>query len=62
MKVEVNVIEILKGAEVNGNKIRITQKLDRNIYQKINKILLGFGGKWNSKEKAHIFEKDITEM
>lgn len=62
MKVEVNVIEILKGAEVNGNKIRITQKLDRNIYQKINKILLGFGGKWNSKEKAHIFEKDITDI
>ena len=62
MKVDFDVIEILKGAETDGNKLRITQRLDRMMYQKVNKIIAGLGGKWSAKEKAHIFEKDIGEI
>ena len=62
MKVDADVIEILKSVETDGNKLRITQKLDRTIYQKVNKTLSGLGGKWSSKEKAHIFEKDVSEI
>lgn len=62
MKAETDVIEILKGAEVNGNKIRITQKLDRAMYQKVNRTLTGIGGRWSTKEKAHVFEKDVSEI
>ena len=62
MKVDFDVIEILKGAEADGNKLRITQRLDRAMYQKVNKTIAGLGGKWSAKEKAHIFEKDIGEI
>lgn len=62
MKVDADVIEVLKGAEIDGNKIRITQRLDRTMYQKVNKTISGIGGKWNTKEKAHIFEKDVSEI
>lgn len=62
MKVDADVIEILKGVETDGNKLRITQRLDRTVYQKVNKTLSGLGGKWSSKEKAHIFEKDVSEI
>lgn len=62
MKVDFDVIEILKGAEVDGNKLRITQRLDRAMYQKVNKTIAGLGGKWSAREKAHIFEKDIEEI
>lgn len=59
MKVDSDVIEILKNAETDGNKLSITQRLSRDMYQKVNKTLSGLGGKYNSKKKAHIFEKDI---
>lgn len=62
MKVEADVIEVLKGVETVGNMLRITQKLDRTMYQKVNKTLTGLGGKWSSKEKAHVFEKDVSEI
>lgn len=62
MKVDSDVIEILKGAEADGNRLRITQRLDRAMYQKVNKTIAGLGGKWSAKEKAHIFEKDIGEI
>lgn len=62
MKVDFDVIEILKGAEADGNKLRITQRLDRAMYQKVNKTIAGLGGKWSAREKAHIFEKDIEEI
>ena len=52
MKVDFDVIEILKGAEADGNKLRITQRLDRAMYQKVNKTIAGLGGKWSAKEKA----------
>ncbi len=62
MKVEPDVIEVLKGVETEGSRLRITQKLDRAMYQKVNKTLAGLGGKWSSREKAHIFEKDVSEI
>lgn len=62
MKVDFDVIEILKGAEADGNRLRITRRLDRAMYQKVNKTIAGLGGKWSAKEKAHIFEKDIGEI
>ena len=62
MKVEADVIEVLKGVEMDGNRLHITQKLDRTMYQKVNKTLSGLGGKWNSREKAHVFEKDVSEI
>ena len=62
MKVDADVIEILKGVESDGNKVRIIQKLDRTMYQKVNKTLVGLGGKWSSKEKAHVFEKNVSEI
>jgi len=62
LKVDSDVIEILKGAEIDGNRLRITQRLDRAMYQKVNKTIAGLGGKWSAKEKAHIFEKDVEEI
>lgn len=62
MKVDLDVIEVLKGVETEGNKLRITQKLDRAMYQKVNKTLTGIGGKWSSREKAHVFEKDVAKI
>lgn len=61
MKVEKEIVEILKNADVSGNTVRIKDKLDRTTYKAVNDVLAGLGGKWSSKMKAHVFEKDIGE-
>lgn len=62
MKIKTEIIEVLKSAEIDGNKLRITAKLDRGTYQETNKVLTALGGKWRSSAKAHIFEKDIADI
>lgn len=37
---------------------RITEQLDRDMYQRTNKALEAMSGKWNRKLKGHLFEKD----
>lgn len=33
-------------------------QLDRKLYVSVNKALEAMGGKWNKKEKGHVFEED----
>lgn len=52
------VREILATAEVDGLHVRLTVQLDRNEYVQVNKILEALGGKWNRRERAHVFTAD----
>ena len=61
-KIKEDIIKILASAEVEGNKLILTGELDRNTYQAVNKVLVAIGGKWNTKEKAHIFKTDIEDI
>jgi predicted RNA methylase len=54
--VEEDALRVLSGCQVDGNQVLITSgQLDRALYVKVDKVLKGLGGKWNSKAKAHIF-------
>lgn len=44
MKIEDNVLAILSTAETEGNALRLTAQLDRNMYVKVNKVLEAAGG------------------
>ncbi len=61
--VDEEVIEILKKGFIKGNVYYLPSiKLERNLYEKVNKVLLAMGAKWNRKEQGHIFEYDIASM
>lgn len=45
----------LSRAEVDGLTVRITEQLDRKLYVEVDKALQALGGKWNRKQKAHVF-------
>lgn len=62
MKIDKSIIDIFAAAEVNGNQLKLTAQLDRQTYQKINKVLTAIGGKWNSSKKAHIFKEPVEEI
>lgn len=58
MQVATDVLAVLSRAQMNGNALKIDEQLDRNMYQRTNKVLEAAGGKWNRKAQAHIFDDD----
>lgn len=58
-KLDDEVIRALSSMEINGNKARLNGQLSRSIYTRTNKALEAIGGKWISKEKAHVFGEGV---
>lgn len=58
MQVATDVLAVLSRAQMNGNALKIDEQLDRNMYQRTNKVLEAAGGKWNRKAQAHLFDDD----
>lgn len=59
MKIEQSTLDVLGNARIEDNKLFLVGQLARHDYMSVNKVLEAAGGKWNRKEKAHIFEEDI---
>lgn len=60
--VDEETINILKNGFIKDNVFFLTDnKLDREIYNKVDKVLNALGARWNSKLKGHSFEYDIKE-
>ena len=56
------VADILSRTTVSGTLLCLPdEKLDRGLYEKVNKVLVSLGGKWNTKKKGHVFDSDPTE-
>lgn len=51
-------LAVLALCETDGNKLRITTQLDRKLYTAVNKALVAAGGKWNTRQQAHLFPGD----
>lgn len=62
MKIAENVLDILSKCAVSGNTLFLPdEQLDRKIYEAVNKCLVHIGGKWNRKEKGHVFDYEPSE-
>lgn len=61
-QIDIEVLRVLASLNIEDNEVRITEDLDRKLYLSVNKVLTRIGGKWNRKAKAHIFEKNPTEL
>ena len=56
-----DVMTVLSAAEISGSCLKLTGKLDRNLYVETNKVLDAAGGKWNRSAGAHVFDGDAAE-
>ena len=55
-EIEAEVLAVVLRCSAEGNKLRLPdEQLDRDLYLRVNKVLAAEGGKWNRKEKAHVF-------
>ncbi len=63
IKIDKDVINVLANSIIEENKLFLPQEqLERNLYLAVDKILKATGGKWNRKEKAHLFSKDVKDI
>lgn len=63
IELEDDVIEILKEGYIEGNLFFLPKgQLERMLYERVNKVLVAMGAKWDKKLKAHKFEYDISVM
>lgn len=49
----------LSNLEIEGDRVRIVERLDRAAYTRVNAVLETLGGKWNKKAKAHLFAPEV---
>ena len=62
-KISEAAIEVLSKVVVNDNKLAIVGgQLDRKLYLEVNEVLESMGGKWNKKEKVHIFDGNPSDV
>ena len=61
VQIDDQVKDVLQGAQVEGNLIRITQQLDRDLYVRVNKVLEALGGKWNRGMRGHVFAEPAAD-
>jgi predicted RNA methylase len=60
LKFDNDTLDVLRDLQwdPDGRGAKITQQLDRKLYEKVNKALTLMGGKWYSKAKVHLFDTD----
>jgi len=57
-----DVLAVLSAGCIDGKLFFLPDRqLDRKLYEAVNKVLDALGGKWNRKEKAHVFATDCTD-
>lgn len=58
-----SAVEVLAAARVEGNAVFLPGgQLERKLYESVNQALELLGGKWNRKQRAHLFEEDPTDI
>ena len=61
-RIDEETLAILSRVTVSGCNVHLTcGQLDRKQYQAVNEVLENIGGKWNRKEKAHVYSEDPTD-
>ena len=61
MKVSSDVLNILAKAITTDNSLELVGELDRATYVKVDKVIKAMGGKWNKKNKKHLFSVHVPD-
>lgn len=62
MQVSANILEIIRNSTTEGPRLMLPGvQLDRKTYVAVNEALTLAGGRWVSKQKAHVFDGDAAE-
>lgn len=61
--IDPEVLDVLRRCNFNGNDLLLPpETLERKLYLKTNKVVEALGGRWNRKQRAHVFPSDAAEI
>lgn len=60
--IDEEVIGILEAGELRDGKYYLRGQLERKMYEAVNKALVLMGGKWNKSAKAHVFDRNPSDI
>ncbi|MFB7742526.1 hypothetical protein [Streptomyces sp. NPDC056132] len=61
MKIDPDVLDVIRAATVDGPALHLNGLLDRKLYERVNLALHAVGGVWHRHRKAHIFPGDAAD-
>ncbi|MGW6238407.1 hypothetical protein [Streptomyces sp. NPDC055094] len=61
MKIDPDVLEVLRTASADGTALRLNGQLERKLYERVNLALHAVGGVWHRYKRAHIFTIDAAD-
>ncbi len=63
MKIDNDVSNVLGNSVVDNNKVYLPKgQLERGLYLRVDKVLKAINGKWDRKEKAHVFTESPSDI
>ncbi|MXM62103.1 SAM-dependent methyltransferase [Streptomyces sp. HUCO-GS316] len=61
MKIDPDILEVIRAATVEGQALRLAGELDRKLYERTNLVLNAVGGTWNRYQRAHLFPGEAAD-
>lgn len=62
LNIDKETMTVLRSSEVTASSVKLPPgQLARPLYEKVNKVLVTAGGKWNRSAQAHVFTDDPRE-
>lgn len=61
-KISDDVRDVLARSTITATSVTLPEQLEPALYRQVNKALMGAGGKWDRKAKAHVFDRDPREV
>ena len=63
VRIDLEAMKVLERCRVDGDKVFLPdERLDRKLYEQVNKALTAMGGKWNRGAKAHVFPDSPEDL
>lgn len=63
MRISNDVTNVLANSRIEDNKLFLPEgQLERKLYMAVDKVLKAIKGKWNRKEKAHVFDSSPSDI
>lgn len=59
VEIDDEVRDVLERSTITATSLTLpNEQLERPLYERVNKVLVAAGGKWNKKARAHLFPRD----
>lgn len=56
-----DAVNVIRSAQIEGNKIFITEQLGRDLYNQVARLLAKYNAKWDRRAKAHVIPAEYLQ-